>query len=131
MIQKYVDRCMAAGKSVLPRKHPESYAELVKWTIEAIRDPDEYNEPDPERIHVIDDGDYQGTLLFVIGATGYQPDQYWCVKVNYGSCSGCDTLQSIRDDYSNFEERESVTDEQAHEYWMLALHLVQGLKELP
>lgn len=57
---------------------------------------DECDAPHPERIHQIDDGDYQGTLIFVIGAGGYQPSRYWYVKVGYGSCSGCDTLQAIR-----------------------------------
>jgi hypothetical protein len=83
-----------------------------------------YN-PDPERIHVIDDGDYQGTLVYVIGSKNYQPDVYWYVKVSYGSCSNCDTLAAIRDNANT-----PPTAEQIKDYITLALHIVQGLKEM-
>ena len=43
-----------------------------------------YGGPGLERIHRIDDGDYQGTLVFVIGGKGYQLSTYWYVKVSYG-----------------------------------------------
>ena len=81
--------------------------------------------PDPERIHRIDDGNYQGTLVYVIGEKGYQPDKYWYVKVDYGSCSGCDTLEGIRD-YTD----DAPTDEQAKDYMTVALHIVQGMKPM-
>jgi len=127
MIQKFIDIYMA-NKSVIEdlfkKQHPEEYKDVVKAVI-TILNTDEYGSPDPERIHLIDDGDYQGTLLFVIGATGYQPDDYWYVKVGYGSCSGCDTLQAISD-YSY----EPPTKEQVKDYMTLALHIVQGLKEM-
>lgn len=128
MIQKFVDRFMAAEKDLLARfhvAHPNSYKEVMRAVVETIRDPEEYDTPDPERIHEIDDGDYQGTLVYVIGAGGYQPSTYWYVKVGYGSCSGCDTLEAIGG-YSN----EPPTAEQAKEYWTLALHVVQGLKQM-
>lgn len=124
MIQKYVDR-FYENKTVirerLAEKHVGSYEELVKIVIEAITNDDNYGEPDPERIHVIDDGDYQGTLLFIIGAKGYQPHEYWSVYVGYGSCSGCDTLQGISD-YSS----DPPTEEQINDYMSLALHVVQS-----
>ena len=52
-----------------------------------------------ENIHVIDDGDYQGTLLFAIHLDTYQPSSYEYIltTVEYGSCSGCDALLSIQD----------------------------------
>lgn len=50
---------------------------------------------DPDRIQEIDWGDYQGTLLFVVGAEGYQPSDFYTFVVDYGSCSGCDLLQAI------------------------------------
>lgn len=61
-------------------------------------------EPDEElyewstkNIAEIDNGDYQGTLLFIIPKTTYQPgaDHYLMTYVGYGSCSGCDTLTAI------------------------------------
>ena len=51
-----------------------------------------------EKITEIDDGDYQGTLIFLIPFATYQPDEseYLMTYVGYGSCSGCDTLQHIQ-----------------------------------
>ena len=107
-------------------KHPEEYKEVVRAVVEMLAGAsDEYEKPDPERIHAIDDGNYQGTLIFVIGCSGYQPGRYWYVKVGYGSCSGCDTLQAISG-YSG----EPPNNEQVSEYMTLALHIVQGLREM-
>ena len=41
-------------------------------------------------IHEIDDGDYQGTLLYLIPFTTYQPTEYEYLMTytDYGSCSG-------------------------------------------
>lgn len=106
--------------------HPDAYVDVVRAVVSVIGG-EEYEGVtlDPERIHAIDDGDYQGTLVFVIGAKGYQPSEYWYVSVGYGSCSGCDTLQSIRD-YGN----ENPTADQVDQYMTLALHIVQGLKKM-
>ena len=107
-------------------KHPKDYKEVVRSVVEMLADAsDDYDKPDPERIHEIDDGNYQGTLVYVIGGSGYQPSRYWYVKVSYGSCSGCDTLEAIRG-YRN----ESPDEEQVREYMTLALHIVQGLREM-
>lgn len=128
MIQEFVDRFMAAkGRlaDAFSRAHPVEYKDVVRAVIEAISDPDTYDDPDPDRIHVLDDGDYQGTLLFVVAAKGYQPSTYWFVKVGYGSCSGCDTLESIRHYGDGPPTAEEVAD-----YLTLALHVVQGLKPM-
>lgn len=52
-----------------------------------------------DKITMIDNGDYQGTLLFLIPEDTYQPSEYEYLMtyVGYGSCSGCDTLQAIQD----------------------------------
>jgi hypothetical protein len=105
-------------------KHPDSYIEVVRAVAEILTD-DEYESIDPTRIHQIDDGEYQGTLVFVIAAKGYQPSDYWYCKVSYGSCSGCDTLQAISG-YSS----EAPSDEQVRDYMTLALHVVQGIKKM-
>jgi hypothetical protein len=133
MIQKFVNRFMAA-ESVLREgfaaKHPE-YIDIVKAVVSVIGeksayvDAAAYEEPDATRIHQIDDGSYQGTLIFVIASVGYQPWKYWYVKVGYGSCSGCDTLEGIRD-----YEDGPPTKEQVDAYMTLALHIVQGLKSM-
>ena len=107
-------------------KHPDDYKEVVRAVVQMLADAsDEYDKPDPERIHQIDDGDYQGTHLYVIACQGYQPSRYWYVKVSYGSCSGCDTLEGIRD----YRDGQPDAD-QVGEYMTLALHIVQGLREM-
>ena len=107
------------------KEHPGNYGDIVKAVVEAIRGENKYDSPDPERIHEIDDGDYQGTLVYVIGDGGYQPNDYWYVKVFYGSCSGCDTLEAIRGYQSDLP-----TESQIEDYMTLALHIVQGLKKM-
>lgn len=115
---------------------PDSYTDILKAVVTMLHDEDEYNSPDPKRIHEIDEGDYQGTLVYVIGCTGYQPSTYWYVKVYYGSCSGCDTLERIREDATDWEDNwnERVDDQRKKEgvdqLMTLALHIVQGLKEM-
>lgn len=130
MIQTFVDQFMSAKPALeagLRAEEPENYEDLVKRVIEVLRG-DGYSTPDPYRIHTINDGDYQGTLLFIIGATGYQPSTYWSVAVDYGSCSGCDTFEAIRD-LRPWDEDE-VTDAQVKDYMTLMLHIVQGLKQI-
>lgn len=127
MIQQFIDRFFINEDIIrenIAQKHFRSYDELVKVVVEGITD-DSYDAIDPDRIHCIDDGDYQGTLLFVIAAKGYQPNKYWAVKVYYGSCSGCDTLQSISD-YSD----QPPNEQQIKDYMALALNIVQGLTEI-
>jgi hypothetical protein len=125
MIQEFVNAFMEHKteiRDILKKTHPENYQDIVKIVIGFMPEVN-YNQPNPELIHEIDDGDYQGTLLYIIAAKGYQPDTYWYVYVNYGSCSGCDTLQAISR-YSS----ESPTNEQADDYTKLALDIVTGLK---
>lgn len=51
-----------------------------------------------DKITEIDNGDYQGTLLFLIPRRTYQPSEYdyLMTYIGYGSCSVCDYLQSIQ-----------------------------------
>lgn len=127
MEQKYVDRFMANKeqlRATLREGHPKSYKDLVTHVVQVVTS-SAYNELDPKRITEIDHGDYQGTLLYIIATNDYQPSTFWAVKVGYGSCSGCDTLQAISD-YSS----EKPTEGQVDQYMDLALHIVQGLKEI-
>jgi len=126
MIEKFVNLWEARKKEVeiqFQTKHPDNYEEIVKTVVSILRDEEQCEPfPDPERIHSIDDGDWQGTLLFVIGSDGYQPSDYWFVKVDYGSCSGCDTLKGIRQ-YND----DPPSEAQVKDYMTLALHILQGL----
>lgn len=78
-----------------------------------------------DNIKTIDYGDYQGTLLFIFCEDAYQPDenQTYYTVVDYGSCSGCDTLQRI----SHYDD-EMPTEEQVKDYMNLALHMIQHIK---
>lgn len=128
MIKEFVERFMGAKprlERIFATAHPEDYMAVVRAVISVLRSDADLRTPDVERIHEIDDGDWQGTLVYVIAAEGYQPSTYWYVKVSYGSCSGCDTLEGIRG-YSG----DAPTDEQVSQYMTLALHIVQGLKRM-
>ena len=132
MIQAFVDAFFKGEdklKSIFSA-HPEEYKDIVKAVITVISENLDVGEyaprPDPKRIHEINDGGYQGYLLYLIAADVYQPSDYWFVRVGYGSCSGCDALQAIRK-YS----AAPPTEQQVKDYMTLALHIVQGMKQLP
>lgn len=115
-------------RSKFEAAHPNNYEDIVRAVIEILAD--DYGSPDPSRIHEINDGNWQGTLLYVIAAEGYQPSTYWAVKVSYGSCSACDTLQSIKSDHPFDDDNMVPTASQVDRYMTLALHIIQGLKEI-
>jgi hypothetical protein len=126
MIQTFVDRFMAATETLkkeFREKRPEGYTGLVTRLIEAITDVEytEYN-PDPKRITVINHGDYQGTMLFIIAAKGYQPSKYWSIFVDYGSCSGCDAFEA------NQGWDDEIPEKEVDGNWTMMLHMVQGMK---
>ena len=130
MITKITDKFIENSEQVKQKlregSNSYSYVELVKLVLETVKNEDAYRTFDTDRIHQIDDGEYQGTLVYVIGAKGYQPNDYWYVKVGYGSCSGCDTLESIR----SYQYDQPPTEEQIKDYYTLALHIVQGLHKM-
>lgn len=132
MIQEFVDRFMDRKPEIRERLRQFGkndwrgieYKDIVRIVVENITESNSYPPtPDPYRIHEIDDGDYQGTLLYVIADKDYQPDTYWYVTVSYGSCCGCDTLMYATE--CN-EDDEQVLDD----LMLLALHIVQGMKKL-
>ena len=120
-------------KDFFEKNHPKNYSDIVRQVVKMLSESDltgfgDYEKPDPDRIHEIDDGHYQGTLIYVIGCGGYQPDKYWYVKVSYGSCSGCDTLENIRDSNFGFDSDTNPSKDQVDQYMVLALHIIQGLR---
>ena len=128
MIQKFVDAFIVAEpeiKKELGEQHPGGYDDLVKRVIQVLSKVDSWGSPDPERITIIDQGDYQGTKLYIIPEQGYQPSRYWAIFVSYGSCSGCDTFEAIGG-YSS----DPPTEQQISEYWTLMLHMVQDMKQI-
>lgn len=132
-IQRYEER-KAKLEALLRKQQPSSYLEIFKMLIETISDREDglYDrEPDVGRIDCLDHGHYQGTLVFIVAACGYQPSTYWATTVSYGSCSVCDTLEALRGWYDNEEPYETcVKKEEIEGYMTLALHLLQNLRKI-
>ena len=76
------------------------------------------------KITVIDDGDYQGTLMFLIPKDCYQPSEsdYLLTFVSYGSCSVCDTLMGIQ----GWDDAKP-TEQQLKDYMALCKDLVANM----
>lgn len=109
----------------------DDYADLVRLVVEKIinKREEDYieNKYDIGKMTIIDHGDYQGTILFIIPEDIYQPSNYEYIytSVGYGSCSGCDTLQSI----SGYDD-ELPNEQQVSDYMTLCLHLIQKFKRM-
>lgn len=84
----------------------------LKWDINSITE--------------IDDGAYQGTLLYLIPLSTYQPGEYEYLMTNvgYGSCTVCDTLQSIQDYSNNYS---NMTEEMVKDFMGLGLDIVRNM----
>lgn len=117
-------------KNTKQEKYDE-YEKILKQLVEIVINPylsnKRYKTLDIKKIRIIDDGDYQGTQIYIIPFDLYQPDVEDYVYTNnyYGSCSGCDTLLSI----SNYQEG-IPTPKQVEGYMTIALHLLQKFKRL-
>lgn len=93
------------------------YKDLVKLSFDVI-----FNERktgfrdkilDTDIITEIDNGDYQGTLLYLIPFKTYQPAEYEYLMtyVDYGSCSVCDTLMGIQGSCETpLEKQKQISD---------------------
>ena len=106
-----------------------NYKDLVIATVEYILNgSDMYNDIqwDAKNITEIDNGDYQGTLIFLIPQDAYQPAEYeyLITYVYYGSCSGCDTLLAIQD-YGD----EKLTNSQVKAFMSLCKDIVMNMKK--
>lgn len=123
MIQSFVNKVQESKNAILEALNDKTafaygpgYSDLVDQVVLAIGKP-----LDPGRVTQIDHGDYQGTQCYVVAETGYQPWRHWAVLVSYGSCSGCDSLQSACDEHG--EERDQ-------QIWQLVMNIVQSMKAI-
>ena len=86
---------------------------------------------DSSKITCINDGEWQGTLLFLIPALSYQPAEYEYLMTyaDYGSCELCDTLKGIR--LEMLEKNEWIsgppTEQQVRDYMTLCKDLVSNM----
>ena len=96
------------------------YIDLVRMVVKNVFVEDV--EWDASEISVVDNGDYQGTLLFLIPAYTYHPteSEYLMTFVGYGSCSGCDTLQAIQECWSD----DPLTEQQVKDFMALCKDIV-------
>lgn len=105
------------------------YIIIFKKVVELVINPslESYEKLDLDRLTVIDDGDYQGTQIFIIPEKGYQPcfTDYYYANNYYGSCSGCDALESIR----SYDDDKLPDKQQVKDLMHLALGLVQSMKK--
>lgn len=107
----------------------DSYEKIVKMLFEQVINP--YMKAHDkatfniEKVHEIDDGYYQGTLLYMIPAEKYQPSywEYVATYVYYGSCSGCDTLLGISGYGGDLPDADQVKN-----YVALCLDILQHCK---
>ena len=105
------------------------YEDIVKLLFEVIINKDETIEEekyDTENMHIIDDGDYEGTQIFVLHKKKYitpKIEDYVYTNTYYGSCAGCDTLMQIRG-----LKEELPNKKQVKVYMSIALHLLQKCK---
>lgn len=102
------------------------YKTIVQKIFELIINTSEDNNENfaISKMTIIDDGDYQGTQIFIVPKDIYQPsaEDYIVTNTYYGSCSVCDTLQRISSyDYG------LPSESQVKQYMTLALHLVQKM----
>lgn len=110
-----------------PQSEYDSYKAILEKIYELVVIEKNGDEMDYKKMTVIDDGHYQGTLIFITPTNTYQPSEenYLITHVYYGSCSGCDTLEAIHHYDDGLPSEKQVRD-----YMMLALHLIQNMKEL-
>lgn len=104
------------------------YKEIVNVVFDIIyNDNEDFSRDrlDLENLTEIDNGDYQGTLIYLIPFATYQPSEseYLMTYVGYGSCSGCDTLQAIQE-YGGCDE--NLTETQVKDFMQLAKDILQN-----
>lgn len=102
------------------------YLYLVKKTIDIILNDNDDLKYSIENITEVNNGDYQGTLLYIIPEKTYQPCEYEYLMtyIGYGSCSGCDTLRAIQ---SFYDENTKPTEEQVEGFTKLCKDIIQNI----
>lgn len=132
MIQEVVDVFMNNKDELRAKwvkKHPESYTDIVRQLFNLIgENSPTYVVPVTEKMVVVGGGEYQGAMAFVIPTcpTG----EFYVTKIDYGSCSACDTFAEIRyrNGYCDDEGMDIPNEQQLNDYMTLALHLAQATK---
>lgn len=103
------------------------YLYLVKKLVKTVLNCDSVYKWDAESIVEIDNGDYQGTLLFVIPRNTFQPSEYdyLMTYIGYGSCGFCDTLMAIKD--LGYSADKYPTEDQVKDYMVLMKDILTNM----
>lgn len=128
---KYKLKTTFESEDFAKRFHDCEYEDLVVLVVDKILNPGidfDWDCWDSTRITMVDNGDYQGTLLFLIPRNTYQPseDDYLMTYVGYGSCCGCDTLLQIRDVEGDYDS-ELLNEVQIKDLMTLCKDLVTNM----
>lgn len=118
-LKKYLQKCKQSDVDM--------YAKIVKILFDKVINKDCGVKFNTENIVSIDDGDYQGTEIFILHKDIYQPgpSDYVYTNTYYGSCSGCDTLQAILE----YDDEALLDEEQINDLInYVFLNLLQKLK---
>lgn len=112
------------------RKDPNIWREWYKDIVTTIYQTLFPKQLDLNHIIEIDDGDYQGSLLFVVPFNKYQPApyEYLTTWVSYGSCSGCDTLIYIKEKCPWGGTDKEISKETLDELMRLALDIARNTR---
>ena len=137
MIQEFVDawrdrqdvyKEWLEGLSDREREYLE-YKDLVEFLFTLVINPavsemdDFWDGFDIDDITEINNGSYQGTLIYIIPRDTYAPDvrDYVYTFIDYGSCTVCDALQNAQ-----YDEKESCIKKMM----MISLHIIEHFKFL-
>lgn len=108
----------------------DEYSKIVKLLIQYVLNEGLKGDCDeikinPDTLTEIDFGDYQGTLIYIFAQDTYQPstNDTFYTSVEYGSCSGCDTLQAIQ----GYCLEEFPNEKQVEGYMKLSLDILQRI----
>jgi hypothetical protein len=122
MIEDFAKAWFANGAKLresFANSEPTEYTDIVRMLAKHVLSDCNV---DSERIFEVNFGDYQGRIVYILGAKGYQPQKHWVTDVNYGTCSGCDALLQAAEPKDK--------EERVQNYMTLALHLLQHAKEV-
>lgn len=128
MLQEFIDSFMenkqAIEKKICEKFPGIGYKDIVEIVFTEIGD--SFRRPDPEKIQCFGGNGYDGTFYFFMPSA--DEESFWGVAIFYGSCSGCDAMQAIAD--SGSWDAKQPNKQQLKDYMTLALHIIQGTKEL-
>lgn len=84
-----------------------TYKDIVVAIVDNVFNADDNYASFSTDVVELDDGDYQGTKIFIIHRDIYEPDldDYYYTSDYYGSCGGCDTLLGIYETVPDDKEK--------------------------